>query len=209
VDSHGQRLEQLWAGQFGDDYVERNSEAGADRQPWWTDLLDRLEPTTALEVGCNRGGNLQWVAQALGPANVTGIDLNAKALAILRERIPGVNALQAKARELPFADGTFDLVYTIGVLIHHAPEDLGPAMDEIVRVSARYVMCMEYFAEQEEEVPYRGHEGALYRRDYGRLYVERHPELELIERGSLGKNGRRNRRGFDDAAFWIFERNAS
>ena len=36
-------------------------------------------------------------------------------------------------------------------------------MDEIVRCSRRYVLCGEYRADDLEEVPYRGQEGALFR----------------------------------------------
>ncbi len=155
---------------------------------------------TALEVGCNIGGNLQWVAAELGAEAVTGIDINEKALAKVRERLPGITAVHGRARELPFADGEFELVYTVGVLIHQSPEDLPLVMDEVVRCSSRYVMCAEYPAEREpeEEVPYRGHRGALYRRDYGGLYQERHPELRLIEEGTLE----------EVATYWIFDREA-
>jgi pseudaminic acid biosynthesis-associated methylase len=196
--SHGQRLEELWAGDFGDEYVDRNFSAGEGREQFWGEILGRLEPASALEVGCNVGGNLQWVASALGPDAVTGIDINEKALAELGRRLPGVTRVHGRALELPFEDGQFELVYTVGVLIHQSPDDLPRVMDEIVRCSSRYVMCAEYPAEQEpeEEVPYRGHDGALYRRDYGGLYAERHPELSLIEEGTLEEVAR----------YWIFER---
>lgn len=202
AEEHGERLERLWAGEFGDSYVERNFDAGVLREPWWRGLLKRLAPATALEVGCNLGGNLQWVAKELGHDAVTGIDVNEKALVELRRRIPGVNAVHGRARDLPFADRSFDLTYTMGVLIHQAPDELPDAMREVVRCSARYVMCMEYYAESEEEVPYRGHEGALYRRDYGSLYEQLAPELTLLDQGFLPKSDG----AFDDATYWVFER---
>ena len=195
---HGQRLEDLWAGDFGDEYVDRNFEAGEGRREFWSTVLDLTRPATALEVGCNIGGNVQWVAEALGPSSVTGVDINQKALAELRRRIPGVNAVHGRARELPFPDRSFDLAYTVGVLIHQSPEDLPVVMGEVVRCADRYVMCAEYPAEQEpeEEVPYRGERGALYRRDYGGLYQEWHPELRLVHQGTLE----------EVATYWVFER---
>ena len=63
-------------------------------------------------------------------------------------------------------------------------------MDEIVRCSRRYVLCGEYRADDLEEVPYRGQEGALFRHDYGRLYQERFPSLRL-RRGGLPPARRR------------------
>src|SRR4051794_5642352 len=104
-----QRLEALWAGEFGDDYVERNRDAESGRRDFWAGHLQALGVRTALEVGCNIGGNLRWIAEILGVENVAGVDVNEKALAILRESHPGIDARLARGAELPFADGEFDL----------------------------------------------------------------------------------------------------
>jgi ubiquinone/menaquinone biosynthesis C-methylase UbiE len=130
-----------------------------------------------------------------------GVDLNPEALREIRHRFPDVNAVWALARELPFRDGAFDLAFTTGVLIHQPEDSLGQVMDEIVRVSRRYVLAVEYFAPQTEEVKYRDQRGALFKRDYGRLYAERFPELTLLGHGFLGKDD-----GWDDVDWWLFEK---
>jgi pseudaminic acid biosynthesis-associated methylase len=196
------RLEALWAGEFGDDYVVRNRAAGDGRRPFWEARVAALGFGSALEVGCNVGGNLIWLAELLGPGHVAGVDVNERALEILRERVPGIDVRRATARSLPFEEGAFDLTFTTGVLIHQPPEDLPQVMDEIVRCSRRYVLCGEYRADDLEEVPYRGQEGALFRHDYGRLYQERHPSLELVEEGFLP----RAEGVWDDITYWVFEK---
>jgi pseudaminic acid biosynthesis-associated methylase len=200
-DDERDRLVGLWAGEFGDDYVERNLAAGRHRAPFWQDLLGRYPVESALEVGCNVGGNLEHVAAALGASAVAGADVNPRALEIMRERVPGVRTATATADSLPFADGEFDLVFTMGVLIHVAPAALRPAMAEIVRCSSRYVLCGEYHADQPTEVPYRGQVGALFKRDYGALYLEVAPGLELVERGFLPFD---ETRAWDDITWWLF-----
>src|SRR3954470_12032612 len=95
------RLEALWAGEFGDAYIERNKDAETGRRSFWEEQLARLEVQSVLEVGCNIGGNLRWIAGFLGPEKVAGVDVNAKALDLLRERIPGVDARLARGAELP------------------------------------------------------------------------------------------------------------
>lgn len=195
------RLEALWAGGFGDDYVERNRAAGEGRRPFWEERLAALGFGSALEVGCNVGANLRWLAELLGPEHVAGVDVNERALEVLRQTAPGVDARVAQARALPFADDAFDLVFTTGVLIHQPPEELGQVMDEIVRCSRRYVLCGEYRADTLEEIPYRGQEGALFRQDYGRLYQERFPSLRLVEEGFLPRAGG----VWDDITYWVFE----
>ncbi len=202
MSGEAERLEALWAGDFGDQYVDRNAQAGEGRRPFWAARHERHGFTSALEIGCNLGGNTRWLAELLGPEHVAGVDVNEHALAVLRENIPGVDVRIASARELPFADGAFDLVFTTGVLIHQAPDQLPGIMDEIVRCSGRFVLCGEYYAEQLEEVPYRGHDGALFRNDYGGLYLQRHPSLKLVEKGFEP-----NAEGvWDDITYWVFEK---
>src|SRR5918999_831584 len=86
------RLEDLWAGDFGDQYIERNRDAESGRRSFWEEQLGRLDVGSVLEIGCNIGGNLRWIAEIVGAENVAGVDVNEKALEILRERVPGVDA---------------------------------------------------------------------------------------------------------------------
>lgn len=195
------RLEALWGGQFGDEYVDRNIDAAKVRGPFWEQILSKIEVQRVLEVGCNVGANLSWIAKRVPDDGVYGIDINRKALAQLRTVIPNVNALYAPARTLPFRDGFFDLTFTMGVLIHQPPETLPLVMNEIVRCSRRYVLCGEYASEVPTEVAYRGQTGALFKRDFGGYYQQLFPELKQITTGFLGKD-----QGWDDVTYWLFEK---
>ncbi|HYE99495.1 MAG TPA: pseudaminic acid biosynthesis-associated methylase [Planctomycetota bacterium] len=201
--NHAARLEHLWQGSFGDQYTERNAQAGNVRKGFWDDLLGRYPCRRVLEVGCNLGANLRWVAGRVPARDVHGVDINESALAKLRAQHPEINATWTRARELPFRDRWFDLVYTMGVLIHQPPDTLPLVMSEIVRCSSRYVLAGEYYAEQLTEVPYRGQAGALYKRDFGGLYQGLFPDLRLVEKGFLSKA-----QGWDDVTWWLFERGA-
>jgi pseudaminic acid biosynthesis-associated methylase len=201
TDPEAARLERLWSGAFGDDYSERNADAGSGRRPFWDALLARHRVERVLEVGCNVGANLQWIEPHVEPGNAYGIDVNLKALARIRDRLPGVNAILSSAQELPFRDGWFDLSFTTGVLIHQPESSLPLVMSELVRVSRRFVLCGEYFAPEATEVPYRDVPGALFKRDYGRLYEERFPELRLVETGTLDRS-----EGWDDVTWWLLEK---
>jgi pseudaminic acid biosynthesis-associated methylase len=195
------RLEQLWAGRFGDDYVDRNTSAHEYRQSFWSTMLTRYPCRSVLEVGCNTGANLRWIAPIVGAPGTNGVDVNHKALATLRKDLPDVNAVWAPARELPFPDSRFELVFTMGVLIHQPDTTLPMVMSEMVRCSRRYVMCGEYHANSTVEVPYRGQTGALFKRDYGRLFTDTFPSLEILETSFLGRD-----EGWDDVTVWLFAR---
>lgn len=88
-----------------------------------------------LEVGVGAGTDfLQWVRAG---ARAYGIDLTEAGIEHVRKRLElyGFQAEElrvADCENLPYADNTFDLVYSYGV-IHHTP-DTEKAMAEIVRV---------------------------------------------------------------------------
>ena len=198
-DPEAARLEALWAGGFGDSYVERNRAAGTGRQVYWRTLVSTHQPARVLEVGCNVGANLKWLLGLLPPAEVVGVDINERALTGLRQQVPEANAMWAQARDLPFRDGWFDLTFTAGVLIHQPDSTLRQVMGELVRCSSRLVLALEYAAASPVEVPYRGERGALFKRDYGVLYQQWFPELRLLEHGQLTKA-----EGWDDVTCWLF-----
>jgi SAM-dependent methyltransferase len=97
----------------------------------------RFHGRRVLEIGIGAGTDfLQWVRAG---AQAHGVDLTEESIANVRERLAvyGLRAAevrQADAEALPYAEGTFDLVYSWGVL-HHTP-DTARALREAVRVLA-------------------------------------------------------------------------
>lgn len=87
-----------------------------------------------LEIGVGLGTDFVRFARA--GAEATGIDLTEHAVALLQRRleIEGLTATVrvADAEHLPFADNSFDRVYSWGVL-HHTP-DTRAALREVFRV---------------------------------------------------------------------------
>jgi ubiquinone/menaquinone biosynthesis C-methylase UbiE len=82
-----------------------------------------------LEVGCGTGLVLQRVAQFARAA--TGVDLSPGMLE--RARARGLQVREGSATELPFDDGSFDVVYSFKVLAH-VPE-IERSLAEMVRVA--------------------------------------------------------------------------
>ena len=194
------RLEALWSGEFGDAYTDRNAAAGEERRRFWRATLDEFPASRVLEVGCNLGANLRWIAGE-GAPGACGVDVNLHALGRLRRAVPAARPVAAAALGLPFSSRAFDLVFTVGVLIHQPPAALPAVMGEIVRCSRRFVMCAEYYAPEPTEVAYRGQTGALFKRDFGGLYRELFPGLALRKQQFLSKAD-----GWDDVTFWMFEK---
>jgi pseudaminic acid biosynthesis-associated methylase len=195
-------LEQLWAGDFGDAYLERNASAQTKRGQFWNDIAQRYPAGRTLEVGCAHGENLRYLSAHRRARDLWGLDVNESALAALRDRVPGANAVWGRARELPFRDRYFDLVFTVGLLIHQPEISLPVVMSEIVRCSNRWVMFGEYHADTPTDINYRDQPGVLFKRDYRRVYEELFPGLVLRDERHLTLEDS----GFDRVHFAVFER---
>ena len=94
--------------------------------------LDGLEKGSLLDVGCGTGEFLS-MAHAKG-FQVSGVDLSEGMLKRLELNHPQLTGLtqQASVEKLPFADESFDIVFSSGVLVH-VPEIIAAAK-EITRV---------------------------------------------------------------------------
>jgi SAM-dependent methyltransferase len=98
--------------------------------------FDKTKGLRVLEIGCGLGTDGARFARA--GAIYTGVDLTEAAVALARRRfelegLPG-EVRVADAEKLEFADRSFDLVYSHGVL-HHTP-DAAAAVREVHRVLA-------------------------------------------------------------------------
>jgi len=110
--------------------------------------FDGYRGRDVLEVGCGAGTDL--VRFARGGARVTGVDLSASAIELARQNFAqqGLSAdlREADGERLPFADGSFDLVYAHGVvqyttnaaaLIHECHRVLRPGGEAVFQVYNR------------------------------------------------------------------------
>lgn len=198
---HALDLQRMWAGEFGQAYTTRNNQEGEHCGAYHHNLCQRLRVRRVLEVGCNLGLNLTKIDRDPQMTGF-GIDINTHALTLAKERMENSRWSTACAYQLPFLDGSFELVFTCGVLIHLPPSDLPKALREIGRVTSRYIWCGEYAASEPTEVPYRGADGALFKCDFGGLIRQSNPQLSQIDRGFLAKG----ETPFDDLTWWLFER---
>jgi len=125
------------------------SEDALPRSRFLVDLVQEVAPPQAsiLEVGCNVGRNLNALLEA-GYRDLTGIEINARALDILSERQPELarhatlrnESIEDAARG--FRDREFDVVYTVAVLEHiHTDSDW--VLGEMARATGRALITME------------------------------------------------------------------
>lgn len=186
-----------WAGEFGNAYTERNRVDWRDRVgAWWTMCRDLPELDSVLEVGANRGHNLKAL-RMLGLVNsIYAVEPNEQAI---REAVESFH--RWATLEQVSAESRFDLVMTVGLLIHIPPADLEVTLRKIHQLSRKYILAVEYYADEETMVPYRGVENMLWKRDYEREYLSRFPDLTVIRTGFWGPES-----GFDSCIWRLLEK---
>jgi SAM-dependent methyltransferase len=185
-----------WRGSFGVEYLARN------QVDWRTRVatLRRLIPgdvEDVLEVGCSKGHNLLAIRSFLGEfCCLRGVEPGAHARAIARSS--GLAVTDGDIYSIPH---TADLAFTCGVLIHVPPDRIDEALTEVHRVARRYLLAIEYHADEDTEVEYRGLPEMLWKRDYGTHYQRLFPDLELIGEGALTV-----RDGFAGDYYWLLKK---
>jgi pseudaminic acid biosynthesis-associated methylase len=190
--------EEFWRGDFGVSYTERNRPSWKARVPFWKEIIAKTEARAILEVGANIGTNLKAMRAVDPSLCIWGCDINQAALQEAADA--GLSIVDASVFELEreFRGGGFDLVATVGMLIHVSGDDLERAMRSIISVSRRYVLAVEYAAEAEEEVNYRGHAERLWKRPFGSRYEQL--GLKLVASGDAPADA------FDKCAYWLLSR---
>lgn len=113
------------------------------RRSIWLPAADGLDPATealaeivtaaprrVLEVGCGTGAFAARIQHALPEAELVATDQSDRFVELTRER--GVTARLADVEDLPYADGSFDVVAAMWMLYHVS--DLHRGLSEIARV---------------------------------------------------------------------------
>lgn len=177
--------EDFWKGTFGDEYIGRNQSDGllAANLALFARLLGRTHGVeSVIEFGANIGMNLKAL-RALRPAMAcTGIEINAKAASEMAT-IPGVTSLNASLFDCQTA--VYDLAFVKGVLIHQSPALLTQAYQKLAEASRRYVAIIEYYNPSPVEIPYRGHSGRLFKRDFAGEFLAQHGNFGLLDYGFI------------------------
>lgn len=92
-------------------------------------------PVTALDVGCGPGFVMEILRAELA---VYGVDIDSDMVSACTAR--GLDVAEASAYDLPYEDGSFDVVYCTFLLLWL--DDPGRALAEMARVSRKHVLCL-------------------------------------------------------------------
>ena len=182
--------ENFWAGEFGNDYISRNSSETilASKTAFFAQCLRKCQltniaPPQILELGANIGLNLRAIGLLLPTASMTAVEINEKAAATCR-KVDRTDVFIGSIFDFN-TDKKFDLTFTKGVLIHINPNRLTEVYEKLHAYSRRYILISEYYNPSPVEVSYRGNSDRLFKRDFAGEMMDRYKDLELIDYGFI------------------------
>jgi ubiquinone/menaquinone biosynthesis C-methylase UbiE len=126
----------------------------ADRdRPGWAlerdeliDTLRSLEPVRTLDVACGTG----FLTQHL-PGSVTGLDASPSSLERAAARVPAAAFVESDALRLPFADGSFERIFTSHFYGHLDEAERARFLAEARRVAPELVVADSALHEDVEQ----------------------------------------------------------
>lgn len=200
--------EKFWAGEFGDEYTDRNSGARivASNMALFSRILQSAANVgSVIELGANRGLNLEALRVLLPQAKLAGVEINETAVSILRKN---ENVTVYHQSILDFTPSQkYDLALIKGVLIHINPDRLPDAYRALYESSSRYICLAEYYNPSPVAIPYRGHSDRLFKRDFAGELMKQFPSLRLRDYGFV-YHGDTNFPQ-DDITWFLMEKTAS
>jgi SAM-dependent methyltransferase len=166
------------------DYYHRIS--NIEDHHWWSLGMRALSATLLgehltrpgsrlLDAGCGAGGFLRWAIDRGSFSHAAGVDIASSALDLAQRRVPEAEFRAAALHELPFENGSFDLVFCNDVLQHVPESELTESISELRRVTAPAGVIL---------VRTNGSQEHRQQRDDWRAF-DRSSLVELFERGGL------------------------
>lgn len=151
------------ARQFGKDFFDGDRQYGYGGFKYFPRFWQPVIPTfqkhfgltsrsSLLDVGCAKGFMLHDLTELIPGITVSGVDVSDYAIAHAMDGIK--SKLQvADARDLPFADNSFDVVISINTIHNLDRDDCAQALREIERVSRQgsFITVDAYRNDDEKE----------------------------------------------------------
>ena len=162
--------------------IENESKHNVEFTKFIKDMATSLRSNNVLEIGCNSGNDLRDFPNDF---EVHGVDLNEQALEIAKKRFPTFKFDKGSITDLPFEESSIDFVFTHNVLNYIDEDDMDKAINEMYRVSKKYILNCELY--DENESPIDGNNKAWKRNVYKRWlqyqvkiisHVDMHEDIE-------------------------------
>jgi pseudaminic acid biosynthesis-associated methylase len=198
------KLEELWAGKFGDQYHGRRHRDVPGAVAFFDEALfgNMGVAPAVIEFGAGVGTNLQAIREIVPAAELSAVEINDQALGKLRTL--GLSAVFSGSILDWQPAPNWDLVISKGLLIHIAPSDLPRAFSALYGSSRRSILIAEYFSAHMQPIRYRGIDNALWKGPYAYMMMDTYSDLRLVNYGFV--SSRDKSMAEDDINWFLMEK---
>lgn len=198
--------EKFWAGDFGNEYCDRvtGDQLMAFCTAFFSDILrSTTNVDSVIEFGANIGLNLRALNSLKPLAELSAVEINAKAAALLRTSQNIKHVYETSIFDF-VPDFQRDLVLIKTVLIHINPDFLSKVYELLYESSKKYICIAEYYNPTPVTVEYRGHSEKLFKRDFAGEIMNKYPDLRLVDYGFFYHND--NNYPVDDINWFLLQK---
>ena len=135
----------------GSVYMEEILNSGyLEREIFFQDMLvnylKTIEFNSFFEAGCGFGWNVRRVKEVFPNARVGGLDFSLSQLNNAGEYLKGcpISVANGDNCAMAFKDNAFDVGFSLGVFMNIHPDKIESALKEMIRVSKKYIIHIEY-----------------------------------------------------------------
>lgn len=200
--------EGFWAGDFGEDYITRNTiEKLLSTNLWFfTNALKRIDRiSSVIEFGPNIGANLVALNFLFPGMTLSGVEINSKAIEVLKKNLPQSNIINDSILNYNNQD-KHDLTLIKGVLIHQDPSVLELVYQQLYDSSNKYILICEYYNPVPVALDYRGNKGKLFKRDFAGEFSNLFNDVSLIDYGFAYKDD--DKAPQDDISWFLYKKDS-
>lgn len=177
--------ENFWKGQFGDQYISRNSSKTLQKNNdfFFKKIFKEINNIfSVLELGCNIGNNLISLKKIYKKSSFTGVEINKEACKKIIKRDSDINIINSSINNFE-TESKFDLVICKGILIHIHPKQLKSIYKKIYNLSKKYILIAEYYNQTPVSLNYRGFKRKLFKRDFAGDLLSSYKKIKLLDYG--------------------------
>lgn len=110
------------------------------------EALKDLLFASVFEIGCGPGANLVPIHLAFPYVAVGGVDVNPEAIALAQQTLPPGSLFDvASAESIMMSDKSTDIGLSDMTLIYVGPLKIIPYLKELVRISRRHIVLVEFY----------------------------------------------------------------
>lgn len=159
-------------------YYEMLKDGYLNHEVFYQDLLvdelKKLSWDSFFEAGCGFGWNVRRVKEEFSDKFVGGTDFSISQLLNAKDFINGLPYYMALGDncKLPLKDNAYDVGFSLGVYMNIHPDKIEDAVQELVRVSKKYIVHIEWDENNttEEMRKKRAFKSHIVSHDYKALY---------------------------------------